>query len=374
MFLVLILYICWLKKEDRLVNIFLIVFSYAFLFIIDNITHLIWSIVGLEVSVYWPIYMLIDYPIFFFIIRLISRKVTNIKKKKYMALSSKILIAIGGDLILCMLIFIMHISATEQIGYTTPILFVSIILYTAYFVLTIFMIIMIVNTYETNAKIMVKQNSYDNLQEYMGQIEDVYQNLRSFKHDHANIMASMAGYVESGDMDGLREYYDKQVFPINNKLRKEKDAIAKLHNLEIIELKSLIAVKLNYAQELNIEINLEIIEKIDRVEMDIIDLARVIGVLLDNAVEACQECREPSINLSMIKMNTGITIIVKNTYVKQELDYSKLGNMGVSSKGEHRGTGLYNIKVIVNKYNNVIIDTEYKKDQFTQILEIYDNI
>lgn len=36
--------------------------------------------------------------------------------------------------------------------------------------------------------------------------------------------------------------------------------MAKLHNLDIIELKSLISVKINYALELKIEIDLEITE------------------------------------------------------------------------------------------------------------------
>jgi two-component system sensor histidine kinase AgrC len=236
------------------------------------------------------------------------------------------------------------------------------------------MISMITNTYEKNAQIMMKQNSYDNLREYMKQIEGLYQNMRSFKHDYANIMVSMAGYMELDDMEGLKEYYNKQVFPMSTKLNKEKDTIARLHNLDIIELKSLISVKLNYAQELNIEVNLEIIEKIDTVNMKVVDLARIIGILLDNAIEACQKCTHPHIDFSVIKFEKGVTIIVRNTYKKQEIDYNKLGNIGISSKGERRGTGLFNIRCIVNEYDNVIMDTEYEEKYFTQIIEIYSNI
>ena len=47
--------------------------------------------------------------------------------------------------------------------------------------------------------------------------------------------------------------------------------------------------------------------------MKMVDLIRIIGILLDNAVEACQECEKPSIILSMIKMSRNVTIIVKNT-------------------------------------------------------------
>ena len=48
--------------------------------------------------------------------------------------------------------------------------------------------------------------------------------------------------------------------------------------------------------------------------------------------------------------------IAKNTYIKKNIDYCKLGTLGISSKGERRGTGLYNVKTIINAYNNVIMD------------------
>ena len=371
MFTVIILYVCYLKRQDWLWNVFLIIFSYTLLVVVDNLTHFVWSIIGMDLSIHWPIYMLIDYPVFYVVCRLTSKKVVEIKRNYFLPLSPKILIILGADLILCMLIFVMNIMVTEQAGSPPRVLFTSIILYIAYVVLTFLIVATIVYEYETNANIMMKQNSYDNLQEYMKQIEELYQNMRVFRHDYANVMLSVVGYIEENDMDGLKKYYDMEIFPISNLFNKEKDVVAKLHNLDIIELKSLISVKINYALELKVEVNLEIIEKIDKVNMKSIDLVRIIGIFLDNAIEACQECEKPSIDLSIIKMDKDITFIVKNTYIKKNIDYCKLGTLGISSKGERRGTGLYNVKTIINAYNNVIMDTEYENGYFTQLLEIY---
>lgn len=371
MFTVIILYVCYLKRQDWLWNVFLIIFSYTLLVVVDNLTHFVWSIIGMDLSIHWPIYMLIDYPVFYVVCRLTSKKVVEIKRKYFLPLSPKILIILGADLILCMLIFVMNIMVTEQAGSPPRVLFTSIILYIAYVVLTFLIVATIVHEYETNANIMMKQNSYDNLQEYMKQIEELYQNMRVFRHDYANVMLSVVGYIEENDMDGLKKYYDMEIFPISNLFNKEKDVVAKLHNLDIIELKSLISVKINYALELKVEVNLEIIEKIDKVNMKSIDLVRIIGIFLDNAIEACQECEKPSIDLSIIKMDKDITFIVKNTYIKKNIDYCKLGTLGISSKGERRGTGLYNVKTIINAYNNVIMDTKYENGYFTQLLEIY---
>lgn len=371
MFLLLILYISWLKREDWLVNVFLIVFSYTLLVIVDNLTHFIWSIIGLNASEHWFVYMMVDYPVFVVICRLISSKIIKLKKKKTWMLSPRILAILGTDLTLCMVIFVMHITVAEQAGSSSPVLFGSIILYIGYFVLTFSMVATIMKEYDTNAKIILKQNSYDNLREYISQIEELYQNLRVFKHDYANIMMSMAGYIEGNDMEGLKRYYDKQISPISNQLIKTNDAIAALHNLNIVELKSLIFVKINHALELNIEVSIEITEKIDAVNMKSVDLVRIIGILLDNAIEACQECEHPGIGFSIMKIDRDVTFVIKNTYIKHDIDYSKLGSIGVSSKGERRGTGLYNIKTITNAYDNVIMDTEYEAGYFTQLLEIY---
>ena len=371
MFLSTILYICYLKKEDWKWNIFLIIVSYILLVIVDNIVHLVYVIAELDTNRYWWVYALTVYPIAFFICRFISKKVVQIKEKEILPLSPKILRILGADLILCMLIFVIHIAIVEQAGSSPRILLSSITLYISYIILNFLMGVTIIKEYRTNADIMLKQNSYDNLREYMTQIEEQYQNIRAFRHDYTNIMASMSGYIEKQDMEGLKKYYDKQIFPISNLLNKEKAVVAKLHNLKNIELKSLISMKVNYALEMKIEVNIEIIEPIETINMRSVDLVRIIGILLDNGIEACQECEQPSLCLSIIKMNQDVTFIVKNTYIKKDIDYSKLGTLGISSKGTRRGTGLYNIKTITNTYDNVIMDTEYDDEHFTQLLEIY---
>lgn len=373
MFIILILYLGWIKQEEWLVNIFLIIFSYMLSVIIDNLTHFVWSIIGLNMSKHWSIYIFVNYPIFFIICRFMSKKMTKWKKKETLMLSPKILVILGIDLTLCMIIFAMHISVVEQAGSSSTILFSSVLLYIAYFILTFFMVITIIKEYDMNVKIKLKQDSYDNLQEYMAQIEELYQNLRVFKHDFANIMVSMSGYIEANDMEGLKGYYEEQIFPISNQLNRAKDAIARLHNLDIVELKSLIFVKINYALELNIEVKLEITEKIEEISVKSVDIVRIIGILLDNAIEACQECKQPSISFSIVKMEEAVTFIMKNTYIKHDIDYSKLGSIGISSKGERRGTGLYNVKTIINDYDNIIMDTEYGEGYFIQWLEIYDS-
>ena len=75
---------------------------------------------------------------------------------------------------------------------------------------------------------------------------------------------------------------------------------------------------------------------------------------MNNAIEAVSYLPEKYINLKIIQ-GINYKIIIENniapgTVINQEEMFKK----GVSSKGEGRGFGLYNIKKIVEKYKGTI--------------------
>lgn len=368
MYICIMLLIAILKREDAIWNILLLVFTYALFTIIDNLTSVMLEMLGMDLQLW--LFALVNFPVYVLFSRLASKQVMKIKQKVSLILPLRIRVILVSDVTLCMFIFVMQVIFERQVGGSSLILWGNIILYIAYFILTFFLIYVFMKEYRKNAEITLKQQSYENLRSYMTQIEELYQQLRGFKHDYTNIMASMASYIESEDLDGLKAYYDREILPVSMKFSKGNDAVVKLYNLDIVELKSLVSLKLNYALELNIEISLEITEIIKQVEMKILDLVRVMGILLDNAIEACQECEHPQMQIAAIRMDRDVTFIIRNTYVKQDMDYSKIGTAGISSKGKQRGIGLYNIKSILNDYENVFLDTEYGGKFFTQTLQI----
>ncbi len=132
----------------------------------------------------------------------------------------------------------------------------------------------------------MRQDSYNKLQEYTNQIETMYSSLRSFKHDYSNIMLSMSGYIEANDMDGLKKFFDKEILPLSKNITKNTAHINQLMNINATELKSIISSKLLYAIELNIAVSVEVTDNIPNIPMDTLDLSRIIGIFLDNAIEA----------------------------------------------------------------------------------------
>jgi len=59
-----------------------------------------------------------------------------------------------------------------------------------------------------------------------------------------------------------------------------------------------------------------------------------------------------------------------NSYLKKDICMHSINECNVSTKGENRGIGLYNVHQIVNHYDRLFLQTTYKENVFTQHLEI----
>ena len=143
-----------------------------------------------------------------------------------------------------------------------------------------------------------------------------------------------------------------------------------LSNIKELALKGLISSKLIYAHEMGLDVFIDILEPIEHINMKTVDLSRVIGIYLDNAIEAALQTEEKEIKFNMVTSDTGVAIILMNSFHNQNIPISKLEQRGYSTKGENRGMGLFNVKEVLCKYNNTYKVTEITDDYFIQKLEI----
>ena len=177
------------------------------------------------------------------------------------------------------------------------------------------------------------------------------------------------GYIENKDMDGLERYFNKRILCLSEGIEANNLKIGNLKNIKVTEIKGILSSKLIRAQELEIDTFIDIVEPIEKINMDIIDLSRIVGILLDNAVEGAVECDKPSLKVGIINKENSILIVIINS-VKDKIPIYKIYEKGFSTKGENRGLGLYSLKEITNKYNNVFLDTVLENNEFKQLLQI----
>lgn len=239
----------------------------------------------------------------------------------------------------------------------------------------IFIVIILIynnnKTFESRLQQEYKDREIQQLQEYVETIENLSDDLRKFKHDYMNILNAMGIYIESNDIDGLKKFYKEELLPESKKIMVNDTTPYLLKNMKINLLKGLISSKIVTAHSNDIQTSIEIVDEIDRININNIDICRIIGIFFDNAIEAAALCSNKSIYLAVIKNNEQTSFIVKNTCLSDVPPIHKLKEKGFSTKGNGRGLGLTTVDDIVNKeYTNLLLRTKTEDGVFTQELII----
>ncbi|MDO5411156.1 MAG: GHKL domain-containing protein [Lachnospiraceae bacterium] len=279
-------------------------------------------------------------------------------------------IIVAINLIICAIIYVFNIAAGDYIGYTPEITTFNGILLSLYFISSTAVIYTYIQGYIKQTELQKKQETFETLQQYTSQIENMYSSVRAFKHDYVNIMTSMSGYLEEKNLQGLSDYFYKEVLPLSNQATMQNFKLNQLMNIKLLELKSIVSSKLTYAYEIGVTVDIEVHDIIDQISMDRIDLARILGIFLDNAIEAALETEKPWIAFAMYQSDSSISILISNSFIDHGISCSEFNNPSVSTKGANRGIGLQNASQMIEKYPGTIWENEIKNNIFTQKLEI----
>lgn len=162
--------------------------------------------------------------------------------------------------------------------------FISIVSICAYFSISLYSLL------STN-KLDTTTRDLEEAQLYNKTLSILHDSMRGFKHDFHNIVQGIGGYADRGDLEGLKKYY-KQLLQdcnrTNNLTALNPDVI---NNPAIYNV---MATKYHKADEIGVQINLGIFMDLNEIEahMKIYEFTRILGILLDNAIEAASECDE----------------------------------------------------------------------------------
>ena len=223
---------------------------------------------------------------------------------------------------------------------------------------------------QAEREIALKQKKFEqeHLQTYTDEIVSLYNEIRGFRHDYAGMLVSMQMAIDSGDLQEIDRIYNKVLVKANQKLRSDKYTYFDLNNIEDSALRSLIAQSIVYAQNNDVEFTLEVKDVVTRLSIDLLDLVRIMSVLLNNAVEGAAESYLKQMEVAVIKMDLETVIVIQNSCNIAMNPSEDLFELGFSTKGRNRGIGLNNVKEILDKYENIILETEMEDSTFRQII------
>ena len=243
------------------------------------------------------------------------------------------------------------------------IILINIISLIAYFTISIYSLVKTMKLEKTTADLEQEKL-------YNKTLQILHDNVRAFKHDFSNIIAGIGGYIATKDMDGLEKYY-KQLLQdcnqVNNLSSLSPDSI---NNPAIY---TVLANKYYKADSLGIKINLETFVDFNNLHMGIYEFTRVLGILMDNAIEAASECAKKIINVIIrndVQCNRQL-LIIENTYNNKDVNIDRLSEKGYSTKPNNTGLGLWEVNKIIKRHKNLACFTSKTPEFFKQQFEIY---
>ncbi len=191
--------------------------------------------------------------------------------------------------------------------------------------------------------------------------------LSAFQHDFNNIIQTIGGLLLVGKYDNLKRYYNDLKIDCQTLNDMEKLNSTKIKNPEVL---ALLVNKYELAKQYGIRMNLDIYSDLSKLNTDIFQIIRILGILLDNAIEATKECNEKILNIEFRIENNTQTIIIENSYSNKNINTENIYQKGFSTKKGNQGLGLWKVNKIIKNHKNFNLYTYRNSEIFTQKLEI----
>jgi two-component system sensor histidine kinase AgrC len=271
-----------------------------------------------------------------------------------------------------MLVFIYMNFAIDDAAFTLgqAVIDFSEVTYFLFFVMSAVMFVVIFRYASKETATRTEMLMIEASKKYIRDLEESYNTLRAIRHDYVNILSSFKLYIDNEDMAGLSKYYYDELSEVNKDLLHQNMLMSSLENIRLNEVKSILIYKCSQAAQHEIRICFEIREPIEKLGVSTAIVCQMLGILLDNAVEAALKADKKELSIAIVKNPNSTAFIIKNTWAKQHFPIDKLFELGFSTKQEGSGVGLYTVRNYTEKIKGLYLETETTDEHFTQILTV----
>lgn len=177
------------------------------------------------------------------------------------------------------------------------------------------------------------------------EVENMYRQIRGWRHDYRNHIQMMKVLAANGDMDALKAYLDELDTDLNT-----VDTVVKTGNPMA---DAILNSKISLARSRNIPTQVDAHIPV-KLKMSELDLCCIIGNLFDNAMEASIALPEEKRLIRVYMDMKGTQLYISFTNFTAAKKLSKVGKGFKTSKGEGHGFGLVRIDDIVSRYDGYL--------------------
>jgi two-component system sensor histidine kinase AgrC len=201
---------------------------------------------------------------------------------------------------------------------------------------------------------------------YRNEIKDMQRDIFDFKHDYVKIYSSMSAFIINEEYDKLSEFFDKNIAPLQKELFDMDEDSRSLGLIEDGAVQGLVYSYIIKAKKVGVTILTDIREPVPTVSVPVLDLNRLLGIFLDNAIEqAAQNGSE--VGFAAIPDEDSVLFVITNR--AEGVDIERMFNRGESTKGNGRGRGLAIARKLCSAHDDLSLHTYIKDKKF--ICEIY---
>ena len=272
------------------------------------------------------------------------------------------------ELIVFSIILVISVNLIEMSIYYKISIIWLILINTSLIVIYAILIFQMANTKNEYLTISEKYNrSKNSLTEY----QSVVSRYRIDNHENKSQLKRLRNKIDKENKEAI-EYID---MILDTRIKNNEKILNKTKIIPDSDLKVLIDSKIMTMEEKNIKNRLHVdkeVKTIDLIEMDPLlmeDICKIVGVYLDNAIEAVETLDKKEIQLDLYKLDDFLCISVVNNY-EGEIELDKLYDVGYTTKDNGHGYGLPLVAEIVDNNKNLSKETHVNEEIFRQVLKI----
>lgn len=221
---------------------------------------------------------------------------------------------------------------------------------------------------EQQAKYEKLNNEYDTLFNYVQNFENWIDDEQMYRHELKNNLSIIRNMTKN------KKIIEKIDEMLKFSIIIDEQAIEDLRNIPKGGLKGLIYYKVALAKNKKVKMVVEVSPKVKRLlkrlsESHLRQLCIVLGIYLDNALEAAEETKKTQVTLEVYEVRGDINFTISNTY-KDLISLKDMKRKSFTTKGENHGKGLYYVGKILKKEKWLETDQIFLNNYFIQKISI----
>lgn len=216
-------------------------------------------------------------------------------------------------------------------------------------------------------------NKYNMTNTTLKELEQNVTRLKITNHENKNQLLTIRNMIKKGeDGKSLIKHIENIV---NTKIKDDETLMLQTSTITNSMISSIVYSKMLTMKENDVDAALIISRDIkDLYLSDIpdelaVEVCKIIGVYLDNALEEVSKYEEKIINIEFYAEKKTLCIAISNNF-EGEIDFEKMDNPGYTTKENGHGYGLSLAREIIESNDRLSSEREIKDNIFKQILKI----